>query len=242
MRTRRRWQRTCGDSPATAMSAAMIDGVEWRVSPGLTPYAEALAAMEARAAAIRAGTAPELVWLLEHPPLFTAGTSADPAELFNPLGFAVFEAGRGGRYTYHGPGQRVGYLMLDLETARPRHPPLRPLPRRLDDRRAGRPRGRGAPRTGADRHLDRARRGRGEDRRDRRARETLGHAARLFDQRRARPVAFRRDRAVRHRRIWRDQPRSAWPIAPIWPLWTVRSEARFPDFLAKFGRQLRNQP
>jgi lipoyl(octanoyl) transferase len=92
-----------------------IDGVEWRVTDGLTPYPEALAAMETRAAAVRDGTAPELVWLLEHPPLFTAGTSADPAELFNPMRFPVFEAGRGGRYTYHGPGQRVGYLMLDLE-------------------------------------------------------------------------------------------------------------------------------
>ena len=92
-----------------------IDGVEWRVSNGLTPYREALAAMESRAAAIRAGTASELAWLVEHPPLFTAGTSADPAELFNPQGFDVVEAGRGGRYTYHGPGQRVGYLMLDLE-------------------------------------------------------------------------------------------------------------------------------
>jgi lipoyl(octanoyl) transferase len=95
--------------------AAMIDGVEWRVSPGLTPYADSLADMEARAAAIRAGTEPELAWLVEHPPIFTAGTSADPAELFNPQGFDVADAGRGGRYTYHGPGQRVGYLMLDLD-------------------------------------------------------------------------------------------------------------------------------
>jgi lipoyl(octanoyl) transferase len=71
--------------------------------------------MEQRAADIRAGTAAECIWLLEHPPLFTAGTSADPAELFNPQHFPVFEAGRGGRYTYHGPGQRVGYVMLDLE-------------------------------------------------------------------------------------------------------------------------------
>ena len=93
----------------------MIDGVEWRVSPGLTDYRQALAAMEARAAAIRAGSAHELVWLVEHPPLFTAGTSADPAELFNRQGFDVVDAGRGGRYTYHGPGQRVGYVMLDLE-------------------------------------------------------------------------------------------------------------------------------
>lgn len=91
------------------------DGIEWRVSEGLTPYADALAEMEARAAAVREGEAAELVWLLEHPPLFTAGTSADPAELFNPMGFPVFDAGRGGRYTYHGPGQRVVYLVLDLE-------------------------------------------------------------------------------------------------------------------------------
>jgi lipoyl(octanoyl) transferase len=88
--------------------------IEWRTSENAIPYEEALAFMEERAAAIRAGTAPECVWLLEHPPLFTAGTSADPAELFNPLGFPVHEAGRGGRYTYHGPGQRVVYLMLDL--------------------------------------------------------------------------------------------------------------------------------
>jgi lipoyl(octanoyl) transferase len=97
--------------------AAVTDdnAIEWRVSDGLVPYKEALAFMEKRVAAIREGTAAECVWLLEHPPLFTAGTSADPAELFNPSGFPVFDAGRGGRYTYHGPGQRVGYVMLDLE-------------------------------------------------------------------------------------------------------------------------------
>ena len=91
------------------------DGIEWRTSDGLVAYEAALAFMHERAAAIREGTARECVWLLEHPPLFTAGTSADPAELFNPLGFPVYEAGRGGRYTYHGPGQRVVYLMLDLD-------------------------------------------------------------------------------------------------------------------------------
>jgi lipoyl(octanoyl) transferase len=89
--------------------------IEWRVSEGLVPYEEALAFMTARAAAIRSDGAPECVWLLEHSPLFTAGTSADPAELSNPLRLPVHEAGRGGRYTYHGPGQRVGYLMLDLD-------------------------------------------------------------------------------------------------------------------------------
>jgi len=92
----------------------IIDGVEWRQTDGLVPYESALPDMEQRAAAVQAGGAIERVWLLEHPPLFTAGTSADPAELFNPLNFPVFEAGRGGRYTYHGPGQRVGYLTLDL--------------------------------------------------------------------------------------------------------------------------------
>jgi lipoyl(octanoyl) transferase len=90
-------------------------GIEWRVSDAPVAYADALAFMEKRAAAIREGTASECVWLLEHPPLFTAGTSANPDELFNPLGLPVFEAGRGGRYTYHGPGQRVGYVMVDLE-------------------------------------------------------------------------------------------------------------------------------
>ena len=97
------------------MSRSMIGNVEWRVSDGLVAYPEALAEMEARASEVRSGSASELVWLLEHPPLFTAGTSADPAELFNPMNFPVFQAGRGGRYTYHGPGQRVGYLILDLE-------------------------------------------------------------------------------------------------------------------------------
>ena len=89
--------------------------IEWKISDGLVPYDEALAFMERRAAAIRDGTAKECIWLLQHPPLFTAGTSADLSELINPLGFPVHEAGRGGRYTYHGPGQRVGYVMLDLE-------------------------------------------------------------------------------------------------------------------------------
>jgi lipoyl(octanoyl) transferase len=90
-----------------------IDGVKWQRSSDPVPYPEALEAMNTRLAAISAGEMPECVWLLEHPPLYTAGTSADPAELIDGR-FPVFEAGRGGRYTYHGPGQRVGYLMLDL--------------------------------------------------------------------------------------------------------------------------------
>jgi lipoyl(octanoyl) transferase len=91
------------------------DDIEWRVSDAPVPYEQALRFMEERVAAIRDGTQRECIWLLEHPPLFTAGTSADPAELTNPMDFPVYEAGRGGRYTYHGPGQRVGYVMLDLE-------------------------------------------------------------------------------------------------------------------------------
>lgn len=87
--------------------------IEWRVSTEQVPYAESLAAMEVRAAAVAAGEARELVWLLEHPPVYTGGTSADPAELIDPR-FPVVQTGRGGRYTYHGPGQRVGYLVLDL--------------------------------------------------------------------------------------------------------------------------------
>jgi len=90
------------------------EAVEWRIDDDPVDYAEAVAAMEARVAGIIAGTAPEMVWLLEHPSLYTAGTSADPAELVDPERFPVYETGRGGRYTYHGPGQRVGYVMLDL--------------------------------------------------------------------------------------------------------------------------------
>lgn len=89
--------------------------VEWRTSAGLVPYLEALAAMEQRVTAIRDHGAPELVWLLEHPPLYTAGTSAAPDELLDATRFPVYAAGRGGRYTYHGPGQRIAYLMLDLK-------------------------------------------------------------------------------------------------------------------------------
>jgi lipoyl(octanoyl) transferase len=92
--------------------------VEWRIEPGLTAYPQALDVMEARAEAIRAGVAPELVWLVEHPPLYTAGTSARIEDLIDPDRFPVFSAGRGGEYTYHGPGQRVAYVMLDLKRRR----------------------------------------------------------------------------------------------------------------------------
>ena len=88
--------------------------VGWRVSAVPVAYPEAVAVMEARAKAIAEGGAGELVWLLEHPTLYTAGTSAKPADLVSPDRFAVYAAGRGGQYTYHGPGQRVAYVMLDV--------------------------------------------------------------------------------------------------------------------------------
>ncbi len=93
--------------------------VEWRIEPGLADYPEAVAFMEERVAAIRRGTAEEMVWLLEHPPLYTAGTSARPADLLDPARFPVYRSGRGGEYTYHGPGQRVCYVMLDLQRRGP---------------------------------------------------------------------------------------------------------------------------
>ena len=93
--------------------------VEWLTAPGLTDYREALAVMEARAEAIREAGAAEMVWLVEHPPLYTAGTSARPADMVDPGRFPVHAAGRGGEYTYHGPGQRVAYVMLDLKRRRP---------------------------------------------------------------------------------------------------------------------------
>lgn len=92
----------------------MARDIEWTISEGLTDYASALARMEARVAAIADAAAPEWVWLLQHPPLYTAGTSARAADLLSPERFPVHSAGRGGQYTYHGPGQRVVYVLLDL--------------------------------------------------------------------------------------------------------------------------------
>ena len=94
--------------------AAELAPVDWRVATNLVPYEEAVAAMGARAAAIADGRAPELVWLIEHPPLYTAGTSARPEELIEAR-FPVHNTGRGGQFTYHGPGQRIAYVMLDLK-------------------------------------------------------------------------------------------------------------------------------
>jgi lipoyl(octanoyl) transferase len=90
--------------------------IEWKHSTAPVPYEDAIKVMEDRVAAIRAGTAPELVWFLEHPPLYTAGTSAKEKDLLAPDRFPVYPTGRGGEYTYHGPGQRVVYVLLDLKT------------------------------------------------------------------------------------------------------------------------------
>ena len=93
--------------------------VAWQTATAPVAYPEAVATMEAWVEAIRAGTASELVWLVEHPPLYTAGTSANPGDLVDPYRFPVYPTGRGGQYTYHGPGQRVAYVMLDLNARRP---------------------------------------------------------------------------------------------------------------------------
>jgi lipoyl(octanoyl) transferase len=113
---------TAISTPAYAPVPADADSwppVEWRITDEPVPYPEAVAEMEARVAAIRAGTAPELVWLLEHPPLYTAGTSARECDLLDHERFPTYQSGRGGQYTYHGPGQRVAYVMLDLKHPRP---------------------------------------------------------------------------------------------------------------------------
>lgn len=107
---------------ATAATETAAPSPEWRISDGLTPYAEALAAQEARVAAIREGSGAELVWLLEHPPSYTAGTSARPEGLVDAR-FPVFQAGRGGQWTYHGPGQVTGYVLLDLMRRHGQVPP-----------------------------------------------------------------------------------------------------------------------
>ena len=108
-------RRTIDLKPFAASSAALVD---WRLSDAPVPYPEAVAAMEARAAAIASGEASELVWLLEHPPLYTSGTRGREADLLQAR-FPLFSTGRGGQVTYHGPGQRVAYVMLDLKRRRP---------------------------------------------------------------------------------------------------------------------------
>ncbi|MCP8893512.1 lipoyl(octanoyl) transferase LipB [Shinella daejeonensis] len=107
------------DIDTSLFPVAGFPPVRWRVARHLVPYDSAVETMEREAGAIARGEADELVWLVEHPPLYTAGTSADPADLVSPYRFPVFSTGRGGEYTYHGPGQRVVYVMLDLKRRRP---------------------------------------------------------------------------------------------------------------------------
>ncbi|MBV9735974.1 MAG: lipoyl(octanoyl) transferase LipB [Acidisphaera sp.] len=104
-------------APSITPPLPEISAPDWQVAAGLTAYPRALKIMQERVAAIRAGGAPELVWLVEHPPLYTAGTSARPEDLRDAARFPTFVAGRGGQWTYHGPGQRVAYVMLDLGRA-----------------------------------------------------------------------------------------------------------------------------
>src|SRR5215218_5881160 len=108
------------EAVAAAAPAPIVGrSVEWEVSPGLVHYPEAVSRMERLAASIARSEHPEQVWLLEHPPLYTAGTSARDEHLLDPSRFPVFRSGRGGQFTYHGPGQRVAYVMLDLSRRRP---------------------------------------------------------------------------------------------------------------------------
>lgn len=117
-------------NPLNTAKKTAVQPLDWIVSDNLVPYAEALSSMENRAAEIAAGTANECVWLLEHPPTYTAGTSAKTEDLLTPERFPVFETGRGGQYTYHGPGQRVGYVMLNLKE---RGPDVRGFVRGLEE-------------------------------------------------------------------------------------------------------------
>ncbi|AWZ00921.1 octanoyltransferase [Rhodobiaceae bacterium] len=117
-------------NPLNTAKKTAVQPLDWIVSDSLVPYAEALSFMENRAAEIAAGTANECVWLLEHPPTYTAGTSAKTEDLLAPERFPVFETGRGGQYTYHGPGQRVGYVMLNLKE---RGPDVRGFVRNLEE-------------------------------------------------------------------------------------------------------------
>ena len=191
--------------------AAPTGGVEWRISDQPVDYLEAVAAMEARAAAIAEGRADELVWLLEHPPLYTSGTSGNAGDLLDPR-FPLFATGRGGQLTYHGPGQRVAYVMLDLKRRRPGCPRLCRGARRMDHPDAGRlqcaRRAARGPRRGLGEAAGQGRWLRRQDCCDRRAAEALGVVPRRRHQCRAGAGPFRGDRALRGRRspLWGNLP------------------------------------
>ncbi len=175
------------------------EAVEWRISDAPVPYPDAVAAMESRVVDIAAGKAPELVWLLEHPPLYTSGTSGKAGDLLEAR-FPIFQTGRGGQITYHGPGQRVAYVMLDLKR---RRPDVRAYVASLEEwiirtLAAFNVRGeRREDRVGVwvkrpDKEADR-----GQDRSDRGPAEALGVLSRHRDQHRAESLALLRDRALR---------------------------------------------
>jgi hypothetical protein len=181
--------------------------IRWEIAEGLTPYPEAIASMEASIRAIRANEADERVWFVEHPPLYTAGSSAKPEDLQDAARFPTFAAGRGGQWTYHGPGQRLAYVMLDLDRPHGAVPArdLRAYVHGLEewliltlDRFNIRGERRG-PR----------RRYRGEDRRDRRAGDALGHVAWRGREPGARARPFRGHCSVRYPRVWGDEPARA---------------------------------
>ncbi len=176
--------------------------------------------MQARVAAIRAGTAGELVWLVEHPPLYTAGTSAKPEELTDPTRFPTFNAGRGGQWTYHGPGQRTAYVMLDLTRPHGRVPPqdIRCYVNGLEEwliRTLDRFNVKGERREGRVGIwvADPATGGEGQDRRHRRARHPLGHLARRRAQRRSEPqrISAASSPAACRNTASPASPRSAFP-------------------------------
>ena len=192
------------------MNVGSAPAIEWARSLTAIDYPDAVRAMQERAARIAAGSAAELVWLLEHPPIYTAGTSARDDELLAHDRFPVHRTGRGGRLTYHGPGQRIAYVMLDVK-------------RRGGDVRAfvaalegwiiatlaelgvtGETR---ADRVGVwVRRPEKGARRRGQDRGRRFAADQVGEPSRREPQRASRPVALQRHRTVRHRRPWGDEP------------------------------------
>ena len=209
------------EKPAPLMPPRDAAPVEWRISDALVPYADAVAFMDARVAAIAAGAAPELIWLLEHPALYTAGTSARATDLVRAC-FPVHNSGRGGQFTYHGPGQRVIYVMLDLNR---RNPDLRAFVRGLEDwiiaalhtfAVKGEPR---ADRVGVWVSRPEKARGKGgEIAEDKIAAigirgTALGVVPWHIAQYRAGPCALFRHRALRHfgRAFWGDEPSRSWP-------------------------------
>ena len=177
----------------TISKLARTDGrpVEWAVSRGYVGYDEAVAAMEARAAAISAGEAGELIWLLEHPPLYTAGVSSKDDDLLDAGRFPVHRSGRGGQFTYHGPGQRVAYVMLDLNQ---RGKDVRAFVRGLEQWIIG-----ALAEFGVTADVREGRVGVWVERKG------PGWLPWHQPERRAGPGPFQRHRAMRHRRAWRDQ-------------------------------------